>query len=235
MDALLRFFGLGSDDPVASSSPAAREGDASGGQGPEGEGDQSQASEAPHVLNLGDTASIKRVLDDSLVEEVMERGVEEDIAWSNVKIAGGLLAIAVALLAQFWPAKFPDNREVLLACLAAYVAINTGLYLLLVYVEGDTILFTRSGGPGGVGMAISTRMERFGTEFELEVAPLSGRWRTAAKQTKTAKYAVTRWFDEDGFLDEKRFFSDVDKVLPEGLHAKDDADQDADQDSKKSK
>ena len=99
MDALLRFFGLGSDDPVASSSPAAREGDASGGQGPEGEGDQSQASEAPHVLNLGDTASIKRVLDDSLVEEVMERGVEEDIAWSNVKIAGGLLAIAVALLA----------------------------------------------------------------------------------------------------------------------------------------
>ena len=135
-------------------------GRANGGKDEEEEGEE---EEPLRVLNLGDTASIKRVLDDFIVAEVLDRDeIEEDVAWSNVKLVGGFAAIGVALFAQLWPVKFPDNREVLLWCLAAYVVLNVALYMLLVMVEGDNIVFLKNRGPDGKGVASATRMDRCG-------------------------------------------------------------------------
>lgn len=155
MGGMLSLVGLGGAADVDED-----KGRANGGKDEEEEGEEEKPL---RVLNLGDTASIKRVLDDFIVAEVLDRDeIEEDVAWSNVKLVGGFAAIGVALFAQLWPVKFPDNREVLLWCLAAYVVLNVALYMLLVMVEGDNIVFLKNGGPDGKGVAIATRMDRCG-------------------------------------------------------------------------
>jgi signal peptidase complex subunit 2 len=51
---------------------------------------------------------------------VKSKGYSEDTRLSNWKLGIGAAVIAVALLAQFYPKKFPQNRELLLGCIALY-------------------------------------------------------------------------------------------------------------------
>ena len=46
-------------------------------------------------------------------------GYEELHTVTNVKIALGLITCGLALLAQFYPVKFPANYNVLVACVVA--------------------------------------------------------------------------------------------------------------------
>ena len=69
---------------------------------------------------------------------------------TNVKIALGLITCGLALLAQFYPVKFPANYNVLVACVAGYCVFNTLLQLYISYVEKGIVLFTRpKPGKGG--------------------------------------------------------------------------------------
>lgn len=54
------------------------------------------------------------------VQVVKGKGYTEDTRLSNLKLGIGAAVIAVALLAQFYPKKFPQNREFLLGCIALY-------------------------------------------------------------------------------------------------------------------
>ena len=47
-----------------------------------------------------------------------------------------------ALVAQFYPRKFPDNYWLLVICVAAYALCTAALNMFITYVEGDAILFT---------------------------------------------------------------------------------------------
>jgi hypothetical protein len=51
---------------------------------------------------------------------VKNKGYTEDTRLGNWKLGIGAAVIAVALLAQFYPKKFPQNREFLLGCIALY-------------------------------------------------------------------------------------------------------------------
>lgn len=51
---------------------------------------------------------------------VKSKGYAEDTRLGNWKLAIGAAVIAIALLAQFYPKKFPQNREFLLGCIALY-------------------------------------------------------------------------------------------------------------------
>ncbi|MBA2458543.1 MAG: hypothetical protein H0V43_06255 [Gemmatimonadales bacterium] len=46
----------------------------------------------------------------------------EDHKISDFKIAVGSLCCILALIAQFYPANFPDNRFVLIICAGAYLS-----------------------------------------------------------------------------------------------------------------
>ena len=54
------------------------------------------------------------------VQVVKSKGYTEDTRLGNLKLGIGAAVIAVALLAQFYPKKFPQNREFLLGCIALY-------------------------------------------------------------------------------------------------------------------
>jgi signal peptidase complex subunit 2 len=61
--------------------------------------------------------------DDSLSrfdQVVKSKGYAEDNRLGNWKLLIGTAVIAIALLAQFYPKKFPQNREFLLGCIALY-------------------------------------------------------------------------------------------------------------------
>lgn len=70
--------------------------------------------------NVNDPYSVKRQLDDAVTEIVLGKGLKEDHALSNAKLALGVLTCLIAALAQFYPKKFPDNKPLLLACIALY-------------------------------------------------------------------------------------------------------------------
>ncbi|RZS23954.1 hypothetical protein BHM03_00056972 [Ensete ventricosum] len=56
----------------------------------------------------------------SLVQVVKSRGYAEDVRLSNVRLLIGSIIIAIALLAQLYPKKFPENREFLITCIGLY-------------------------------------------------------------------------------------------------------------------
>jgi signal peptidase complex subunit 2 len=47
----------------------------------------------------------------------------------------GLVTCILALVAQFYPVKFPGNYTVLVVCVAGYCAFNTLLQLYITFVE----------------------------------------------------------------------------------------------------
>ncbi|CAN1173829.1 Signal peptidase complex subunit 2 [Linum perenne] len=74
--------------------------------------------------NLLDHNSIKHILDESVSEIVTSRGYSEDVRLSNLKLLLGTVIIAVALVAQFYKKKFPENRDFLIGCIVLYPSLR---------------------------------------------------------------------------------------------------------------
>jgi signal peptidase complex subunit 2 len=51
---------------------------------------------------------------------VTGRGYAEDVRMSNVRLVMGTIIIIIALVAQFYKKKFPENRDFLIACIVLY-------------------------------------------------------------------------------------------------------------------
>ena len=96
--------------------------------------------------NLGDTATIKRILDDAVIEIFLEEdelGYAEDTSMSNLKLIVGFTAVGASLLSHVYPAPFPRNWWCLLLCCTTYFVLSGVLQLLLSFVELETILLVR--------------------------------------------------------------------------------------------
>ncbi|KAJ0538526.1 putative signal peptidase complex subunit Spc2/SPCS2 [Helianthus annuus] len=74
----------------------------------------------PRKTNLLDHHSIKHLLDETVTEIVTSRGYSEDVRLSNVRLLIGAIIIVIALLAQFYNKKFPDNKNFLIGCIVSY-------------------------------------------------------------------------------------------------------------------
>ncbi|KAJ6726953.1 MICROSOMAL SIGNAL PEPTIDASE 25 KDA SUBUNIT [Salix purpurea] len=92
--------------------------------------------------NLLDHHSIKHILDESVSEIVISRGYVEDVRTSNIRLFLGAIIIAIALLAQFYNKKFPQNREFLIGCIVLYPFFNGLLQLIIHFKEKNAILVT---------------------------------------------------------------------------------------------
>ncbi|KAH1211893.1 putative signal peptidase complex subunit 2 [Glycine max] len=87
------------------------------------------ASKVPKKANLLDHHSIKHILDESVSEVVTSRGYVEDVRLSNARLFIGAIIIVIALFAQFYKKKFPENRDFLIACIALYPTKHLGKVL----------------------------------------------------------------------------------------------------------
>jgi len=64
--------------------------------------------------NILDAKEVKTVLDEAFVEAMEKDGLKENHKFTDVKLALGLIACAMAALAHFYPRKFPANMPALI-------------------------------------------------------------------------------------------------------------------------
>ena len=184
----------------------------------------------PKKTALGDTATIKRIMDDAVISVVLDKeegqGYLEDTSMSNLKLVIGFAGVGSSLLSHVYPATFPRNWWVLLFCCAFYFAMSGVLQLLLSFVELESILIVRGKSrPDGTkrsGINISTHFPRFQEMFTLGLTPVAGgafslasgeKFRPDIKGGNTAplclqrSWCVASYFDEDGLFAELEFMA----------------------------
>ncbi|XP_020270419.1 probable signal peptidase complex subunit 2 [Asparagus officinalis] len=168
---------------------------------------------SPKKANLLDQHSIKHLLDESVTEIVKSRGYVEDVRLSNAKSLIGAVAIGIALLAQFYPEKFPDNRDILIVCIGLYVVFNGVLQFISYTKEKNAIMFTYPPGSfSTTGLIVSSKLPRFSDMYTLTVASADPKSISVNKSVQFTK-SVTKWFANDGMLVEGLFWKDVERLI----------------------
>ncbi|KAH0889788.1 hypothetical protein HID58_052217 [Brassica napus] len=190
--------------------------------------------------NLLDHNSIKHILDESVSDIVTSHGYKEDVRLSNLKLFLGAIIIVVALVAQFYNKKFPENRDFLIGCIAlypfllsvlawvkrtimcmfgffdygTYVVLNGVLQLILFTKEKNAILFTYppEGSFTSTGLVVSSKLPRFSDEYTLTIDSADPKSISAGKSVQFTK-SVTQWFTKDGVLVEGLFWKDVEALI----------------------
>ncbi|KAL9421622.1 hypothetical protein AB3S75_033990 [Citrus x aurantiifolia] len=178
------------------------------------------ANKNPKKANLLDHHSIKHILDESVSEIVTSRGYVEDVRMSNVRLLLGTIIIAIALVAQFYKKKFPENRDFLIGCIALYpfyFCFFNGILQLIIHTkEKNAILFTYppEGSFTSTGLVVSSKLPRFSDLYTLTIASADPKSISAGQPVEFTK-SVTQWFAKDGVLVEGLFWKDVLALLDE--------------------
>lgn len=144
----------------------------------------------------------------------MSKGYVENVTISNVKMAIGLLTCALALVAQFYPKKFPANQNVLVLCIILYFILNILLQFVMFVKEKNHILFTHplQGSFSSTGLAVSSKFPRYSDLYTLEIASADPKSISSNAPLELTK-SVTQWFTKDGHLVEAAFREDVETLL----------------------
>ncbi|XP_021739495.1 probable signal peptidase complex subunit 2 [Chenopodium quinoa] len=168
----------------------------------------------PKKANLLDHNSLKHILDESATEVVKNRGYVEDVRMSNVRLLMGTFIIAIALVAQFYPKKFPENKDFLIGCIILYIVFNGLLQLIIYRKEKNAVMFTYppSGSYNATGLVISSKLPRFSDMYTLTIESADPKSVSAHKPVELTK-SVTKWFTKDGVLVEGLFWKDVEGLV----------------------
>ncbi|XP_004291949.1 PREDICTED: probable signal peptidase complex subunit 2-like [Fragaria vesca subsp. vesca] len=161
------------------------------------------ASSKPKKVNLSDHSSIKHLLDESVSEIVKSCGYVEDTKLSNLNLLIGTIVITIALFAQFYKKKFPENYNFLIGC------------ILISYVkEKNAILFTHPpvGSFSTTGLVVSSKLPRFSDLYTLTIASADAKSVSANKPVELTR-SVTKWFTKDGELVEGLLWKEVDGLI----------------------
>ncbi|XP_023636505.1 probable signal peptidase complex subunit 2 [Capsella rubella] len=165
-------------------------------------------------VNLLDHNAIKHLLDESVSDIVTSRGYKEDVRLSNVKLMLGAIIIVVALVAQFYNKKFPENRDFLICCIGLYVVLTAVMQLILYIKEKNAILFTYplEGSFTSTGLVVSSKLPRFSDQYTLTIDSADPKSISAGKSVELTK-SVTQWLTKDGVLVEGLFWKDVEALI----------------------
>ncbi|KAL2541638.1 putative signal peptidase complex subunit 2 [Abeliophyllum distichum] len=174
----------------------------------------------PKKANLLDHHSIKHILDESVTEIVKSKGYPEDVRMSNIRLLIGTIIIIIALFAQFYNKKFPENRNFLIGCIILYPFSSTyivfnGILQLIIYVkEKNAILFTYppTGSFHTTGLVVTSKLPRFSDKYTLIIATADPESISAKPPVEFTK-SVTQWFTKEGVLVEGLFWKEVEGLI----------------------
>ncbi|XP_051121844.1 signal peptidase complex subunit 2-like isoform X1 [Andrographis paniculata] len=166
--------------------------------------------------NLLDSHSVKHALDESVTEIVNSKGYPEDFRTSNVRLLIGIIIIVVALFAQFYNKKFPENRNFLVGCIVLYVLLNGMLQLIVHIKEKNVIMFTYPPPTSfnSTGLVVTSKLPRFSDMYSLIITSADPQSVSAKPPVHFTK-SVTKWFTKDGVFSEGIFQNDVVGLLDE--------------------
>lgn len=170
----------------------------------------------PKKANLLDHHSLKNLLDESAIEVVKSRGYVENVRLSNIKLLMGTIIIIVALVAQFYPKKFPENRIFLIGCIVLYIVFNAVLQLIIYTKEKNAIMFTYPppGSFNTTGLVLSSKLPRFSDMYTLIIESSDPNSISANKPVELTK-SITKWFTKEGVLVEGLFWKGVEGLIEE--------------------
>ena len=160
---------------------------------------------------------------------------------SNLKLFVGFIGVGASLVSHVYPAPFPKNWWVLLACCAWYFGMSGILQLLLSFVELESILVVArkkaaaaDGGSSGRaargGINVSSHFPRFQEIYTLGLTPVPGsalsmyaspRFRpdlpggSPAPECLQKSWSVELFFDEEGYFAEETFMQSVKDFVAE--------------------
>ncbi|KAG9445156.1 hypothetical protein H6P81_016496 [Aristolochia fimbriata] len=173
----------------------------------------------PKKANLLDPHSIKHILDESVTEIVTARRYKEDVRMSNIRLLLGTIIIVVALVAQFYDKKFPENINFLIGCILLYplTPLHALWHLITYKKEKNAILITYPiEGSFSTGLVISSKLSRFSDMYTLTVASADPKSIAANEPVHLTK-SVTKWFTRDGVLVEGAVLELEDRVRGNAL------------------
>jgi signal peptidase complex subunit 2 len=159
---------------------------------------------APHIIETGDSVKVKQVLDDAAMAAIVDAGYEANYSWDNFKLFLMFISCVFAMIAQFYPLPFPDSRLLLAACCGLYFIISTVLQFIVVFVDKDTIMFTKASKNFPTEMKIRSSFPRFQEYFTLTIQP-----KDSEAPQKVGKMYVGKYFTAKGEFDEDVFKADV--------------------------
>lgn len=96
------------------------------------------------VIETGDSVKVKQTLDGAALDAVKEMGFEINYQSDNVKLLLMFLACSAAMLAQFYPLPFPENRNLLGVCCGTYFLLSGLLQCVVTFIDKDTIIITKA-------------------------------------------------------------------------------------------
>lgn len=146
--------------------------------------DAAASEDKPLRVTPGDATNMKRAMDEGLLELLVEdAGVKEDHSATDFKLLIMFVACVSALVAQFYPIPFPDNRWLLGGCFFVYFALS-GLYQYHTwYVEKDYIFWSKkakgsdaaaAAAAAAKPLAVRTQLPRFDEMYTVIVEQPQG-------------------------------------------------------------
>ena len=146
-------------------------------------------------------------------------GYDERHLVTDSKIALGLLAVGLALAAQFYPAPYPENKTVLALCIAGYCALNLALQYITSFVENGVVLFTKPNPGAGKaavaarGLAVRVTMLRTRGDVRRLSHMRADARRADHPDTVTETLRVCEFIYEDGVVAEDKFRNAVEALV----------------------
>lgn len=194
-----------------------------------------EASPGVIKINKDDAGMLKRTLDDATVRVFAEElGFIEDDSLGTYKLILGLVSVALALTAQFYPAPFPENWWVLVVCCTSYFVCSVALQYLASFKQKDYVFFSHpspcrllegdfqshealvhpcelTATPNHTlqlpkrAIQVRTHMPKYSYNFTIGIGSKGSKESAELELTKE----VGAWFDEEGIFHEEVFKKDV--------------------------
>lgn len=137
----------------------------------------------------------------------------EDASWGNAKMVLMTTASISALVAQFYPLTFPDNRVLLGVCVVIYFALSGVLQFMVTFLDRDVTYRSLPAAAGEIGAGeravLRTRLPRGCADFTFIVEQPQG--------TEVSRFVknVGNYFTSSGTLVPERVKKDVDACVDE--------------------
>eukprot|EP01095_Lingulamoeba_sp_RSL-Kostka_P014700 TRINITY_DN6527_c0_g2_i1.p1 TRINITY_DN6527_c0_g2~~TRINITY_DN6527_c0_g2_i1.p1 ORF type:complete len:180 (-),score=33.44 TRINITY_DN6527_c0_g2_i1:74-613(-) len=171
---------------------------------------KTKVNESSSVVKVDkyDTNAVKNAIDDAIIEYFGEdMKLKRNFNISNIQLILGFIGCCCALVAQFYPEPFPDNKTVLYIVCPLYFIISLLLTLVSSFWEKDQIFesrATRSLKPIIVRTDFPLYTDMFTISIEFKDNP--------EKKIKVVK-SITSWFTKKGELQTSELKADVGDIF----------------------
>ena len=135
----------------------------------------------------------------------------EDLSWGNMKMAIMIVSCVAALVSQFYPLPFPENRMLLGVCVVIYFLLSGVLQFMVTFLDRDVTYRSLNAPPGDFGAGgravLRTSLPKGQATYTLIVELPQGH------EVWTHKVSIGNYYTSTGTLVPERVKKDVESIV----------------------